>query len=400
MVKKPNFQDVLLLIQKQDVNYGFFFVTKFKMGFKHIFTRIFLITGLVLEFFFAITAFFGNDLLIKILELIILILYSSFVVSVIMLKVKNGDTDQMFNFCHKIYDIEHVFHEKVREIARKHVNIVYERSRKLIKYIIIFCYLDVAVIVPITFTIKHFLPDTISSKYSLPVPFTLFFFENQETPFAFYFTSVAQIIPTFQIGIGGSLLYSLIMGFILHVFAYLDIVIDIIDMMNQDIWKDHSKLTRNTEFDMTFWIKMIVDIVSNVHDAMQPFDNVFHGFFLLSEITAFGSLIAFGMVFLVLKQQYFLGIGISAVSMFFYIFCYVNEMLVTKLTNIRLKLYGIDWYNLTSKEMQLLLVTLNTDNLNISFSASGIHDLTLDRFASVVNGAYSNCLILKDILLK
>lgn len=388
---------------------GTFLITDYKPGPKHHFTRAMLIIGVVLLCLFVTTAFTSNDLLLMILQTVAVTLYTTFMSGILMLKINKDDTQKILQFCRQMYDIEGFFHEKFQAIARKHIEIAHDRSRAVLKWIVNLLFYNVIVMIPFMATITFLLPDSMFPKYSLPLPFKIFFLDGRKTLWAYISTIVAQAIVSLQISMGAAILYSVILAFILHVFAYLDIVVDVIEMMNEDIKKRFIGLEQKPkgakdepteELDMTFWIKTIVDMVSDVEDAMSSFANVFNGFFLMSELTAFAALIAFGMVFLVLKQQYSFGICITAVSILFYVLCYVNEKLLTKLAKIREDLYGIQWYTLKAKEIKLLRIPLNVKELGIGFNALGIHDLTLDRFGTVVKAAYSNCLILKDIVEK
>lgn len=422
---KKSFQDIFKLMQEQDVRNGTFIFSKFKPTMKNIFTRACFTIALVLELGFGYSCILSKDLLLIILQSIVFAIYSFLIAYLITMKVKNEDTHKMFGFCHEMYNFEKKFHKKVRDIAMKHVNVAYDRAQFLIKWTVIIFYIDPIFMTLGTAIIGHFLPDNIYPRYRLPTPFTFIFFKNQETPFAFYFTIFGQLICALELSTMGAMFALTILVIIFHVFAYIDIINDIIEIMNQEMksstkqklnvntYKRHplpsnsKKLGKNTgssnmtsDFELEFWIKMIVDMVSNISDVMTSFGKVYTVTLFFSECSAFVSLIAFGMVFLVLKQQYFLGIGITVVCIIYFSMCYVNEKLLTKLSNVRNNLYNFEWYNLSPKQRKLLLVPLNVDNLGIGFNALGLHDLTLDRFADVTKAAYSNCLVLKDIVTK
>lgn len=406
MVAHKSFQDIYKLIQEQDIQNGVFILTEFKPTLRNICTRAFLIIGIILELCFTYSAFVGKDLLLIILQSIALTMYISLFTYFTLLHMKKEHTQQMFDFCHEIYDLEKNFHVKVRESAKKHANIAYIRSRFLIKWTVILFYSDALFMTIGVALIGHFLPDNIYPKYSLPLPYSLSFFENQETPLAFYFTVFAQCICVFQVVIAGALLASTLFAVVFHLFAYMDIINEIIGMMGQEM-RDHflqvrkgKRKAEETEFDLKLWIPMIVDAVTNVGNLVKSLDAIFSGVFFLGECAAFGAFVLFGMVFLVLKKQYFLGVGATPACILIFFCCYVNEKILNKLSDITFNLYDVEWYNLSAKQRKFLLVTLNAEKLGIGFNSLRIHDLTLNRYATVARTAYTNCLVLKDIVLK
>lgn len=419
MVAKKSFQDIFTLFQQQDLLLGWCTFNKFEPTLRNISARIFLITGILIQIWVDYSEYFGDDLLVGIMQFCATIVYL-FVGSIFpMMKMKPDETAQIFDFCKEMYEYERRFPVKLHVIIRKHLDLAYDRTKLLCKWAVIILYLDGAVTTFGITIIGHFLPDSIYPKYRLPFPFKFKGFKVHDTPSVYYFSVFAQSLLGMQTTMHCALLVSILFGVCIHVLAYLDIVIDIIKMMGREI-KDHvlnSKLRKrqvvastsrvqnvsssdDPSLDLEPWIKIFVDMVENVGRVMSSVDALFSVSELLSECAAFGSFIEFGLTFLVLKKQQSLGIAVLPMCMTFFAICSINERIQTKLSEISFSLYDIEWYNLSAKEVKFLLVAMNANNIGIGFNAMGYHDLTLDRFADVAKAAYTNCLVLKDIITK
>lgn len=114
------------------------------------------------------------------------------------------------------------------------------------------------------------------------------------------------------------------------------------------------------------------------------------------ELLCLATLFIAGLIILVEKEHYSLCFSCLGTAAYFYPCCYVNEKIADKLSEVSEALYNLPWWHLTTKDRRTLLMTLNCGFLSAGYTAGGVHDLTIEQFSTVVQAAYSNCLVLKD----
>lgn len=88
----------------------------------------------------------------------------------------------------------------------------------------------------------------------------------------------------------------------------------------------------------------------------------------------------------------------NALTVFVFIMSWINERIQTKLSEIYEALYGLPWYSYTVEEQKLCLLVLQCNQLKMGLNAGGLHQITLEGFAKVVQQAYSTILVLKKLL--
>lgn len=141
-------------------------------------------------------------------------------------------------------------------------------------------------------------------------------------------------------------------------------------------------------------------MISESNEIISTFGEIFGGYFFLFEFASFGSLFVFGLIMLVLHQQYFFALGIVCASVILFTFCVINEQFLEKFAEISVALYDIPWYTLTPKERKFFLQVMTCSEIQKGFMASGVHGVTFERFSKIVQAAYSNVLVLKDLVMK
>lgn len=117
------------------------------------------------------------------------------------------------------------------------------------------------------------------------------------------------------------------------------------------------------------------------------------------EYLCFATIFIGGIIILIEKEHYSLSVSFLGTASFFFPCCYINEKVIDKLSEVADALYDLPWYYLSVKDRRELLLALNCGFVTGGFTAADFHDVTLERFAAVVQGAYSNCLVLKDLVV-
>lgn len=227
-------------------------------------------------------------------------------------------------------------------------------------------------------------------KYKLPVPYYLPF-EDQKTFGHYIVTIFGQFICGTSLSSAASLVVGLFLCIVLHILSYLDLINEIIGETGQQL-NSNKKSEEELENCSKIIVVMVTQVVKNV-------SVLYTYLFLLMEFAAFGSLIIFGLTCLVLHQQYAIAISILHVAAEIYIICYVSEKVNDKFLNIAANIYNIPWYGLAPKERKIILRTMLCGNIGLKFKAAGIHYVTPARFLGIVKAAYSNCIILKNLIL-
>lgn len=303
----------------------------------------------------------------------------------------------MVNWCRDMYDVERKYHRKVQSIADKHVRKCHKFARFIIKAYRLFLYCD-AFAITIGFAIFGiFLPESIYPKFSFPLPFYLPF-KNQETYLCYCLTLLAQFKTTVDVASLGIFVYAMLYCLSIHHLSFLDIIKESVELFQQGVERKH--VSKGTDDDITEWVKIITDMVCDVNESIAMYQNVYSGLFFMLEMASFGSLFIFGLILLVVHQQLFFAVGITVVAASLFIQCYINEKYLEKFSAISEALYEIPWYVLAPKERKMILMAMFCSDVCSGLNVVGIHPLKLERFAKVLQAAYSNCLVLKDLIQK
>lgn len=122
-------------------------------------------------------------------------------------------------------------------------------------------------------------------------------------------------------------------------------------------------------------------------------------YMLTMEFLCFATIFIGGIIILIEKEHYNLCVSCLGTAAFFFPCCYVNEKMIDKLMEVSDALYDLPWWHLSVKERRTLLLAMNCGFVTGGYTAADMHDLTLERFSTVVQAAYSNCLVLKDMVV-
>lgn len=331
---------------------------------------------------------------------------------------------KMLDWCQKLYEVDQYRHPKLLTAAIFRTDKTCKVTLKLLKWTrIIIC--SEAFMITIGFAIiGQFLPDNIYPKYSPPLPYYLPF-KNQNTYFACFVTTLLQFIFAYSMGIVTVAYLGLFYTIILHFITSFKIILDAInimgDEMNAGCFKNDgrskdlnkprkplaplatqgtSKETIDKNLSFEDWIQIIVYMINDVNGNIQRFGDMFKVYFMFLEVGSYGSIFFFGMTFFVMEQHYYHTFLVIMVDVILLSFCYTNEKINDHFFEISRAFYSTCWYNLELKEQKLLLLAMNCTAIQDGFTASNVHSLTLERFRLIVNAAYSNCLVLKNLINK
>lgn len=296
---------------------------------------------------------------------------------------------KVIKWCEKLYDVEEKYHKVVQKSAETHLISIETRVTKILKWLRIVLYIDA---VGFTFgfaIIGYFLPDIIYPKFSLPVPFYMPF-EKQDTWLTFMTTVVVQTIVAVDTATMAIYLWGVGLCGLIHILGYLELVQEMADQITLD----------NNSISFEEWIRILNQMISDVNSVISWFGTLYALPYFFVEIATLGALFICGLIFTVVRQQYFFAVGITVVCALFFVACYANEKILEKLGNINETLYDTRWYELKSKQRKMLLILMNCDKIQRGFTAVGLHDLTLERFGIVVKAGYTNLLVLKDLVQK
>lgn len=119
---------------------------------------------------------------------------------------------------------------------------------------------------------------------------------------------------------------------------------------------------------------------------------------LWMEYLCFATIFIGGIIILIEKEHYSLSVSFLGTAAFFFPCCYINEKVIDKLLEVSDALYDLPWYLMPPKDRRELLLALNCGFVTGGFTAADMHDLTIERFSAVVQAAYSNCLVLRDMV--
>lgn len=312
------------------------------------------------------------------------------------------NSSEMLGFlewCGNLYNYHENFHKIQHEIVISRLNWVHKWTIWIIKGAAFVLWVDSAMITLGFAFVGYFLPESVYPKFSAPLPY-YYPFENQKTWTAFFVTLVSQFKGAMDLSSIHLLLLSIFYTISMHIHTHLNIIKETIVLMGRQLQEKHDKKESHDRLELKIWIKMIVDMISTSNSIISRFGEIFGGYFFLFELSSFGSLFVFGLIILVLHQQYFFAFGIVCASVILFTFCFINEQFLEKFAQISVALYDIPWYTLTPHERKLFLQVMTCSSIQRGFQASGIHGVTFERFNKIVQAAYSNVLILKDLVLK
>lgn len=321
------------------------------------------------------------------------------------LKRNKSKLNKFLDWCSNLYDVQTKFHPAVRDLASSHLEIVQKRALKIIKFAIV-CFYAGSSGVTVGFAfVGIFLPENIYPKYSLPLPF-VYPFSTHKTPLTFFVGLLGQMKLSMDFTPLILFLFAEFYCIIMHILTVLDIVKASIRLMKEKMTVKPQILSDILEEDvankLSFdeWIKIITEMITDVNQVMSQLSEFLSEPLLLAEIGTLGSLFFSGMVFLVVQQQYVVAIAAFWFPVVYLLICIINEKILDKFSDISEELYDIPWYTKSVKEQKTLLIAMKCDLIQEGLNAGKFHALNNERFATVLNVAYSNCLVLRDLIKK
>lgn len=335
----------------------------------------------------------------------------------LVVTMKKNKTQVLFllDCCRSMYDVDKKFHPVVRVIARAHLLALRKKTLKIINLFRILFYINGQAATIGFAIIGVFLPESIYPKYSLPFPY-VYPFKNPNTWFAFVIGVAGQAKAALDVATLESLVFAVFYCIIIHIMTFLDIIRDAVDLLKDEIelkmltdGKNHglgiadsidADSASDKTMNFTESVKIIVELVSDVNDKVSLLRQFFSGMLLLAEIASFASLFIFGMLLLVVHQQYFFAVATTWFPFLLFFICFANEKILDKFAEIKCVLYNTPWYALSPKERKTLLITMECDNIQGGFTAGTFHALNNERFGHILNAAYSNCIVLRDLVKK
>lgn len=316
-----------------------------------------------------------------------------------LMYTKGDQSRALVNWCRSMYGIEQKYHPRIQVLADKHVRKCHKYAKLIIKVYRLFLYLDAFAITLGFAIVGIFLPESIYPKFSFPLPFLLPF-KNQETYLCYCLTLLTQFKTTVDVASLGIFVYVMMYVLSIHHVIYLDIIKESVGVFQRDVERNYAEKGRDNDVTLDEWIKVITDMVCDVNEQIGMYQNVYSGLFFMLEMASFGSLFIFGLILLVVHQQLFFAIGITVVAASLFVQCFINEKYLEKFQQVSKALYEIPWYILTPKERKMILVAMFSADICPGLNVVGIHPLKLERFTKVLQAAYSNCLVLKDLIQK
>lgn len=313
--------------------------------------------------------------------------------------LKNREhVERILFWCRSLYETKMTFHPIIQDSARKWVAWANKSSMKLIKVLLVILLTDTFCLTLGFAAIGLVLPEFIIPKYEPPLPFYLPF-DNQNTLKSFIITTLCQTKCIFDL----ACVFMIILGSLyiisLHIYAFLNIIEDSIGMTGDftDLYKPNHSKNENCH-DITEWIQIITELICVAHETISIVNRIFTGWFLLSEFVTFGSFIFFGFIVVGVIDQFSFVVDMSAAALMFISYCYINEKFKDKISKINYDLYSCPWYMFNVKEQKLILIAGNMRHMQTRLVSGGLDRLSFDRFAYIVKAAYSNTLVVKDIL--
>lgn len=320
-----------------------------------------------------------------------------------------------YEWCRKMYNIEEKYHLVQQKRARYYIKFVHKWTIRLFKWMKILLYSDAFAITILISIVGSFLPDNIYPDFLAPLPYVFPFKDNKTWP-AFIFTVLCQYKCAVDLCSFSIFVFGMFYIVSFCILSYLDIIRDTINMMGAQIKEDFERGQESPDNDgidgietitynvdgvtLTFqeWIKIIVDQINDVNSVIIAFSDVFSGFFLDLEFSSFGALFIFGLELLVVQEQFMYAFGVLTIAAFLFTFCFINEKILEKFAGIQYAMYDIPWYYVAPKDRNFLVTALLCGRIQNGLTAAGLHSLTIERYGKIVQAAYTNCIILKDLI--
>lgn len=319
---------------------------------------------------------------------------------------------ELIDWCRQLDGKRDIFHKILGDSGIYYIDDIRKKCFKVLKILRFFIISGGVSCGTLSVVVGYFLPENIHSKFTLPIPLYLPF-KNQKTWLAFGTTVFLQTLTALLISALTTMIFEVFYCIIVHILGVLDIIKEIVGKM-KNVMKIKAFRIEQQEnstvnlcestldsMSLTDWLKIIVDLIVEVNDKILIIKKLFSHIIFQFEICALNSIQLTGLVLMIIKQQRVFAIifGIS-VSTLFFMFCLVNEIILEKFKIIKDELYDIPWYELSPKDRKVFLIAMHCDKIQSGFSASGFHDVTLQRFSSILKSAYSNTLVLRDIIKK
>lgn len=255
--------------------------------------------------------------------------------------------------------------------------------------------------------IGYFLPENIYPKFTLPIPFYLPF-THQETWFAFSVTLTFQFVAALYFILFALFFFEVFFALVIHMIGMLDIVLEIVRKLSYDLQHNailnYSSLKTISEnpddepLTLNEWLKLITNLLSEINEKVSSVIHFMSRSFIFLELSAISFLLLAGLILVVIKQQQPFAFVCCSTAVLLFVLCYVNEKLLEKYEMIADEYYNVPWYQLSSNDRKMILIAMNCNKIQEGFTAAGIHRVTLDRFVKIMKIAYSNFIILKDLV--
>lgn len=113
---------------------------------------------------------------------------------------------------------------------------------------------------------------------------------------------------------------------------------------------------------------------------------------------AFAVLLYTGILVLVNSDNVFLGLAMNSISTYYFLISLFNERIQAKLDSVYEAIYDLPWHSYTIKQRRLFLMVLQCNQIKMELQVGGLHQVSLERFGTVIQTAYSNILVIKEIL--
>lgn len=303
----------------------------------------------------------------------------------------------LFSWCEKIYDVANTFHQKVRNLAEAEVSWLHRWSVNLAKWFIKTVYFETFLITIVMPLIGFFLPDHIYGKFQLPLPMYLPL-KDQDNWTVFLVTAALQFVFSVNVTSMTVLVWGVILFEMFHIYGYLKIIEKSIGHMIDEMEATSDLKSLNKS--LKEWIPIVVDMICDAKAIIGTFNGLFSFLFLLIEYQAFAAVFISAFLIVVIKQQQLIAIGLAlTLPTVFFIICLATVIIEDTFSDVYDQFYNLPWYALAPRERRTVLQAMTCSENLTGFSAAGMHIIDLERFTSVMNSAYGNFLILKDLVM-
>lgn len=405
------FQELWNIFLKMDFVAGSFVLRAetSKLNWKEYLMKLNIILSPILT----ITLFFGtfycgklgnllaSIIVLALFEIIFTIYYAMWIM------VSNRDEIQkLLDWCRKLYDVENTFHPKIQHLAQKKVPWMHRWSFNLTKWIRNITNFEVLIIglgIPV---LGLFLPENIYPKYSLTIPLYLPL-KNQDNLMVYLTTTVLESMLFMDFLTMAQLGYGVILLTLFQVYVFMSIVEESIELMKDEMEEEFngngilSVTPREKEDKLAIkeWTIIIVEMICDAKQIIKLYNNLFSFTFLLVEFTAYSAIHITAFLIVVMKEQQLCGFAFLTTTMMFFILCSAFVAVEDKFSDVFDQFYNLPWYDLTPRERKIIIQAMTCSEKHTGFTAAGMHVIDLDRFTTVVNNAYGNFLILKDLVM-